>query len=486
MALRAASASSPRKFAYNLFARTEVRNSRLRRRLIRVVAAAAARPDGCLTRVFRRRCERDAAYDMLSNEALTPEHLDRAVASATVEKAWEQGVRSVVVGLDASSMAVTDRAGKKGMGRIGTTKVKTRGLHVLTALATHSNRTPLGLCFQKYWARSIRKRRKKNSDRKQNRPMHEKETRHWLAAIHAIHALFTGPRPEDVEPCRAHIVMDRYGDKHTILRTALELRDEIDITVRASYNRRSGDPEFPLLRDKLRSLPARAHYELEISAGAKRTARRARMEMTASEVSLLLRDRATSKLEQVKLNALWVHETSPVPEGEQPIEWVLLTTCPIDTVEQQYEVVRAYAQRWLIEEFHRTWKSGVCKVERTQLRNALALEKWARILATVAVRAMELTRKARAEPDLPAIKVLSEDEIDAAILLRKPEGVRVGARPPLGVVMEWIAYLGGYTGKSSGGPPGDIVIGRGMYEVTIVAAALAAQRDFKAANKRKR
>lgn len=486
MALRVASASSPRKFAYNVFARTEVRDSRLRRRLIRVVAAVAARPDGCLTRVFRRTCERQAAYDMLSNEALTPEHLERAVASATVEKVWEQGARSVVVALDASSLAITDRAGKKGLGRLGTTKVKARGLHVLTALATHSNGASLGLCFQKYWARSIRKRRKKDSDRKQNRPLHEKETQHWLDAIYAIDASFNGPLPEDTEPCRAHIVMDRYGDKHTILRAALELRDRLDITVRASYNRTSGDPQFPLLRDKLQSLPVRASFSLQVSAGPKRTARRARMEMSASEVSLLLRDRATSRREQVKLNAVWVREMGTVPEGEKPIEWVLLTTCPIDTVEQQYEVVKAYAQRWLIEEFHRTWKSGVCKVERTQLRNALALEKWARVLATVATRAMELTRKCRAEPDLPAIEVLSADEIDAAILLWKPKGVRVGARPALGVVMEWIAYLGGYTGKSSGGPPGDTVIGRGLYEVEIAAAVLAAQRDSKAANKRKR
>jgi hypothetical protein len=454
--------------------------------LIRLAAAAAARPDGCITRVFRRRCEREAAYDLLSNHALAPELLEGAVADATIEKARAQHATSVVVALDASSLAITDREGKKGTGRIGTTKVHTRGLHVLTGLATHGNGIALGLCFQKYWARSIRKLRKKDSDRKQNRPLHEKETQHWIDAMHAIHALFRAPQIEGQERCRAHIVMDRYGDKHTILRTAWEMRRELDVTVRASYNRRSGDPHFPLLHDKLRSLPTRAYFALQVSEGPKRKARRARMEMTASAVPLLLRDRATGRRDQLKLNAVWVHEVGTVPKGEQPIEWVLLTTRPIHTVAHQLDVVAAYAQRWRIEEFHRTWKSGVCRVERTQLRNALALEKWARVLATVAVRAMELTRRSRSEPDLPAIEVLSADEIDAAILLWKPKGVRVGARPSLGVVMGWIACLGGYTGKSSGGPPGQIVIGRGLYEVEIAAAVLAAQREIKAANKRKR
>jgi hypothetical protein len=32
----------------------------------------------------------------------------------------------------------------------------------------------------------------------------------------------------------------------------------------------------------------------------------------------------------------------------------------------------------------------------------------------------------------------------------------------IGAAVEWIARLGGYTGKSSGGPPGAITIGRGL------------------------
>jgi hypothetical protein len=38
----------------------------------------------------------------------------------------------------------------------------------------------------------------------------------------------------------------------------------------------------------------------------------------------------------------------------------------------------------------------------------------------------------------------------------------------------WIAELGGYTGKSSGGPPGAITIGRGFEFVAGAAAMLEA------------
>ena len=63
----------------------------------------------------------------------------------------------------------------------------------------------------------------------------------------------------------------------------------------------------------------------------------------------------------------------------------------------------------------------------------------------------------------------SRAEIRATIALREPEGVRANALSPIGQVVMWIAELGGYTGKSSGGPPGLIVIARGLNEIRPVA-----------------
>jgi hypothetical protein len=38
--------------------------------------------------------------------------------------------------------------------------------------------------------------------------------------------------------------------------------------------------------------------------------------------------------------------------------------------------------------------------------------------------------------------------------------------------VRWIADLGGYTGKGSGGPPGSVTIGRGFARVTAAAAVM--------------
>ncbi|WP_394827214.1 hypothetical protein [Pendulispora albinea] len=50
-----------------------------------------------------------------------------------------------------------------------------------------------------------------------------------------------------------------------------------------------------------------------------------------------------------------------------------------------------------------------------------------------------------------------------------PEGI-----PSIAQATLWIAELGGYTGRSSGGPPGSIPIARGLERVLIAAEVVEA------------
>jgi hypothetical protein len=97
-------------------------------------------------------------------------------------------------------------------------------------------------------------------------------------------------------------------------------------------------------------------------------------------------------------------------------------------------------------------------------------------VAAVAMRIERLKYVARTSPHSPADIELTHDEIDATILLRKPQGYTIGQIPPISLALRWIADLGGYTGKSSGGPPGSITIGRGLREIAPLASNLPALR----------
>ena len=100
---------------------------------------------------------------------------------------------------------------------------------------------------------------------------------------------------------------------------------------------------------------------------------------------------------------------------------------------------------------------------------------WATVLASVAMRVERLKHLARSTPDAPATIELSEAELEAVVVLkqRKPKDYDPNQPPTIAQAVRWIAELGGYTGKQSGGPPGTIVIGRGLRDVEIAARVLA-------------
>ena len=136
------------------------------------------------------------------------------------------------------------------------------------------------------------------------------------------------------------------------------------------------------------------------------------------------------------------------------------------------DIVRSYTLRWRVEEFHKTWKSGACDLERTQLRSLDAIRRWAMILAAVATRVERLKSLAREQPDLDALEELSREELDAAIILTETKKHQVGDDMSLKEAVRLIGVVGGHMGYPSAGPPGSITIRRGLELVAPAALAL--------------
>lgn len=166
------------------------------------------------------------------------------------------------------------------------------------------------------------------------------------------------------------------------------------------------------------------------------------------------------------VNAVWAHETRTTPRGEKPLDWLLFTNHTVDSFDDACLVVHRYCQRRRIEEFHKTWKSGACKVEDSQLRSSAHAMRWATLLAAVALRIERLKALSRTDAKLPASLELTRHEIRALVLPKRRSKKRTepmpSAAPTLADAVVWIARMGGCTGKSSGGPPGSITIGRGL------------------------
>lgn len=461
--------AGPSAWAFEEFGGARIEDQRWRRRLIHMAERAAKRPAGRVTEMFVRSDERQGAYGLLESEAVGADEVGTAIFEACARRS--AGESYVLCPIDGTSLTLTEAERTKGFGPIGSRSEKGRGLKVMNAMVLSPAGVPLGISSQRWWTR-CEQRRYQNRD--QLRP-DQKETKHWLAAMRQTRDVMAKYAPST----RCWFQLDREGDAWPMLLEA-GIGDHW-FTIRANHDRRVLLPDGG--QSKLQTLLAqqevKVEYPLEVRAGGRRQARTANMAVRACTTILDVRDKRTSKRFTIEVTAIQAIERGTTPAGEKPILWTLLTNRLIETTKDLTDVIWGYSMRWRIEELHRTWKSGACRVEENQLRSANAVIKWGTILIAVAVRIERIKQLSREKPDCPATDEFSPLEIKAAALLYFGKSAKTkiapAVSPTISEVALWIAYLGGYTGKtSSGGPPGSIVLARGMESVRAAAQALEA------------
>ena len=459
---------SSAEWAQAEFGSADCVDPRWQRRLVAVAAQAARRPAGKVSEVCRSSAERQGAYGLLESLAVTPAQVGSAMFRGCAARCASEPY--VLCAVDGSSISLTDHARSKDFGVVGARKLGTRGLKMINALAMSPQGVPLGLSAQVWWARSKHRARKHQSQLKTE----QKETRHWIEAMEQTRQVMSAHAPGIL----VWFQSDRETDAWPILEQAD--KDGHWFTVRGNHNRRVRlpDGQKSYLRPLLGQQPVRCSYSLQVTAGPHRRARIATMRIRACTATLDFRDKRTKRHFAKEVNAVLASEQGTTPTGEKPIEWLLLTNRPIHNEMHLQQIVSAYAQRWRVEDFHRTWKTGTCRVEDSQLHTTAAVIKWAMILATVAVRVERLKLLSRREPERPATDEFSAVELRAITLLRFGKKAKLllpdGVVPTIAQATLWVAEIGGYTGKSSGGPPGSVTLTRGLREVQVAVRALDA------------
>ena len=445
------------------FGDAALRDVRRTRRLIALTAAVARRPAGTVTQVLDDAAEREGAYRFLESHLVKSSALLRARHAAAARRC--AALPFVFVALDGSSLSVTDRRRARDVGGVGAWSKHGRGLQVISALAVTLRGAPIGLCGQTWWAR-----KRPSRSRYKPRDARTGEHSHALRVIDEVRATLGRHAPAT----RPWFQLDRGYDAWLVIKHFAD--HDLTFTMRATQDRRVlVDGEKSQLWDAVRRAKSLGTRLVDVPARGDEPARRARVSLRSKRVEVVLRI-GSSCVRTVELTAVLAKE-----DRTGGLEWMLLTSVGATTFAAASVVLDGYTARWRIEDFHRVWKRGMCNVEQTQLRGREALLKWATIHGAVAARALRLTHLAREQPDLPATDEFTQDEIDTVLLLRdrrkKVTGKKLGDVPTMGELVRWIADLGGYTGKSSGGPPGATVIGRGLERITFAAEVLALSRS---------
>ncbi|MHC5917946.1 MAG: transposase, partial [Nostoc sp.] len=124
----------------------------------------------------------------------------------------------------------------------------------------------------------------------------------------------------------------------------------------------SGESSY--LWEYVTSLEVQFIKEVELPETKKRSLRTATLEIRYCPVSINPPVRL-KKSGNFNVYAVYATEIN-VPDGCEPVSWMLLTSELVSTQQEAEQILRWYTYRWKIEEYHKILKSG-CKAESYRL-----------------------------------------------------------------------------------------------------------------------
>lgn len=336
------------------------------------------------------------------------------------------------------------------------------GLILHSALAIDPEKgQSIGLLWQKLWNREpkqkppqdetlTQKKKRQAAARKsaRKRPFEQKESYRWVEALTTV-------ENEVSKSTRVIHVFDREGDITEVFDKVRQLQ-HTGVLVRAAQNR-SLDPDSERLWAKLEAQSISFKQEIALPETNKRSARTATLVVRFCPVNLRTPYRFDNR-DPLLVYAIYATEID-CPEGETPLEWMLLTTEVVIDEQMAATILRWYSYRWRVEEYHKIFKSG-CQVERYRLA-ADGMKTLIGFLSVIAVELLQLTYLHRTQPTADAIEILNP--LQFRIL--KAKSPKLPKILTVSWAVEAIARLGGYLEHRHKTPIGIQVLWRGWLKL---------------------
>ena len=198
-----------------------------------------------------------------------------------------------------------------------------------------------------------------------------------------------------------------------------------------------------------------------------RDTRLARLAISAQSVAIPRPLQCAKSLpEALSLNFVHVREVDTNGD-EPPVDWVLATTEPIETIAQIERIVDIYRSRWVIEEYFKALKTG-CEYEKRQLESEHTLTNALAVLVPIAWQLLLIRSLAQTDDNAPANAALTKTQLAVLAAVSK----KLPPKPTVRQALLAIAGLGGHI--KNNGEPGWIVLGRGLQHL------LALEQGWKA------
>jgi hypothetical protein len=456
----------------------DLKDKRLNARLQLVLSQLAAHPTASIPAACGGHAEMTAAYRLFDNDKVGFDGVLQPHCDATRIRIAAQPVVVLVpdtteIDLTRPAQQVEDAGPLDGDTRRGVF------LHLMHAFTPDG--TPLGTVQGLPWARDDDKPHNATRTRGERaaQPIEEKESFRWLLSMQ--HAR------EEAQHCpgtQIIAVADSEADIFEVLATGMEQPRTVDWIIRSCQDRALVDDldEPRAVQDylgaELRAAPALFEQPITVRGRTAKVAcedrtrrqprqtRQAVVEARAARVTLRAPERSAGQLPDVTVNAVLVSEVAP-PADDVAVEWLLLTSLPIDTIDQVRAIIQYYCTRWMIEILNRVLKSG-CRVEKRRFEHVDRLLPCLATYLIVAWRTLYVCRLGRSCPEISCAAVFEPAEWKSVyqVVRRQPPPKQA---PKLQEMVRLVAQLGGYVNRNRSDEPGPQTVWLGLQRLHDIA-----------------
>lgn len=440
-------------------------DQRLDERAESLLATLAANPTASINEACGGWDETKAAYRLFDNPKVQPKEILNAHVEKTLKRI--EAHQTVCIAQDTTELDYTAHPPEdiRNLDRLGR-----RGLYDHSHIAFTPEKLCLGVVDVKFWDRD--KESLGTSKKREGGPLHTGEGQRWLDGYRKA-CQIAGKRPDT----QIVSLADREGDLYDIFVEAERHDTPAEFVIRSQRKRSlpEKDPDggpavYKKMRAEIAASEPIAYREVQLPRTPSRTkgsgnkrhpgreARTAKLEIRSKRMTLRAPHNKQSYLPSVECSVVSVTEIDAPDDGTE-VNWLLLSSLPVDTIAQTLRIVDLYVARWPIEVFFRVFKTG-CRVEEIQLEKKDRLIRALMFYKVIAWRIMFVTFLGRECPELPCDVVFSEAEWKSVWkVVQKADPPETP--PELSQFIPVLATLGGYNARQGDSPPGAEVIWRG-------------------------
>jgi Transposase DNA-binding/Transposase Tn5 dimerisation domain len=445
----------------------QLRDARHAKRRAHLLGRLSEKPVHSIPSACHGWAETVAAYRFLDNPAIGEQEILSGHQHATLERMRTQAV--VLLVQDTTFLDYGTTQPKKGM---GTVKVKVREEYLLhPTVAFTPERMNLGVLGLKMWQRP----EQPVAQERHRKPLEEKESYRWVEGYQLA--------CEVQQSCPETLVVsvaDREGDIHEWFLDAMQRLpgERAEFIIRAKCNRRLAKGKEPrYLWEEMQKARAAGRITIALTRQPDRPPRQVTLRVAVKRVTFTGTRRPGGRLPPVEVIAVYAKECRP-PSGEEPVEWLLLTSLPVVDFPSACTVVQWYRCRWEIELFFRVLKQG-CQIEQLRVQTDQRLLNAMALYLIVAWRIHNITMASRAYPNA-ACDMLFEPLEWHTIYTMQHHRPPPQAPPSLREMVRDLAQLGGFLARTGDGEPGITSIWQGYQRLHEFIYAVAIHRTVNA------